>query len=107
MPTGFHAHTHLEALLFQFAIELLRFFPVRQPQFSQFTALSVDKRNLLEPRMIVTAYNQHVRLLSSEPFGWFAPPKSTRLMGADIVMESLLSLTLTTGSSECNRCYQE
>src|SRR5579864_2319479 len=28
--------------------------------------------------MIVTPYNQHVRLLSSEPFGWFAPPKSTR-----------------------------
>ncbi|MGB8060293.1 MAG: hypothetical protein WCF26_00165, partial [Candidatus Sulfotelmatobacter sp.] len=29
-------------------------------------------------RMIVTTYNQHVRLLSSEPFGWFAPPKFTR-----------------------------
>ena len=28
--------------------------------------------------MIVTTYNQHVRLLSSEPFGWFAPPKFTR-----------------------------
>jgi len=28
--------------------------------------------------MIVTTYNHHVRLLSSEPFGWFAPPKSTR-----------------------------
>jgi hypothetical protein len=34
--------------------------------------------NLLEARMIVTTYNQHVRLLSSEPFGWFAPPKFTR-----------------------------
>jgi hypothetical protein len=34
--------------------------------------------NLLKARMIVTTYNQHVRLLSSEPFGWFAPPKSTR-----------------------------
>src|SRR3984957_2579064 len=28
--------------------------------------------------MIITPYNQHVRLLSSEPFGWFAPPKFTR-----------------------------
>ena len=28
--------------------------------------------------MIVTTYNQHVRLLSSEPFGCLAPPKSTR-----------------------------
>src|SRR5579864_3022499 len=35
-------------------------------------------RNLLEARMIITTYNQHVRLLSSEPFGWFAPPKFTR-----------------------------
>src|SRR5207237_10479067 len=31
-----------------------------------------------EARMIVTTYNQHVRLLSSEPFGCLAPPKSTR-----------------------------
>jgi hypothetical protein len=28
--------------------------------------------------MRITAYNQDVRLLSSEPFGWFAPPESTR-----------------------------
>ena len=28
--------------------------------------------------MIVTTYNQHVPLLSSDPFGWFAPPKFTR-----------------------------
>jgi hypothetical protein len=33
--------------------------------------------NLLEARVIVTSYNQHVRLLSPEP--WLvAPPKSTR-----------------------------
>src|SRR5207248_10587540 len=35
--------------------------------------------------MIITTYNQHVRLLSSEPFGCFAPLKSTRATGADIV----------------------
>jgi hypothetical protein len=29
-----------------------------------------------------------VRLLSPGPFGWFAPPKFTRVQGADIVMES-------------------
>jgi hypothetical protein len=28
--------------------------------------------------MIIKTYNQHVRLFSSEPFGWFAPPKFTR-----------------------------
>src|SRR5690348_2795605 len=41
--------------------------------------------------MIVTAYNQHVRLLSSEPFGWFAPPKSTRAWEPTLFMESLQS----------------
>jgi len=35
-----------------------------------------------------------VRLLSPGPFGWFAPPKFTRVQGADIVMESI---TLMTG----------
>src|SRR5579864_5966525 len=67
VPAGFHSHPH--ALPFEPGVELLGFFTVRQPPLPQLTALSVDKRNLLEPRMIVTAYNQHVRLLSSEPFG--------------------------------------
>src|SRR5579864_5508962 len=66
-----------------------------QSPFTQLTALGVHKSNLLEARMIVTPYNQHVRLLSSEPFGWFAPPKSTRPTGADIVMESLRSYKIT------------
>src|SRR5882762_258338 len=30
-----------------------------------------------------------VRLLSPGPFGWLAPPKFTRVQGADIVMESI------------------
>jgi len=29
-----------------------------------------------------------VRFLASGPFGWLAPPKFTRVQGADIVMES-------------------
>jgi hypothetical protein len=41
--------------------------------------------------MIVTAHNQHIWLLSSEPFGWFAPPKSTRAWEPTFVMESLHS----------------
>src|ERR1700740_2297257 len=51
---------------------------MRQAAFAQFTRACIDERNLLEARMIITTYNQHVRLLSSEPFGWFAPPKFTR-----------------------------
>jgi hypothetical protein len=46
--------------------------------------------------MIVTTYNQHVRLLSSEPFGWFALPKVYSGLGADIVMESLHSSWVKT-----------
>src|SRR5579864_7898159 len=67
VPAGFHAHPH--TLPFEPGVELLGFLTVRQPPLPQLTALGVDKRNLLETRMIVTAYNQHVRLLSSEPFG--------------------------------------
>src|SRR5579864_8095407 len=46
--------------------------------------------------MIITPYNQHVRLLSSEPFGWFAPPKSTRAWEPTLFMESFHSKPLTT-----------
>jgi len=49
-----------------------------EPPFAELTCFCIHKANLLEARMIVTTYNHHVRLLSSEPFGWFAPPKSTR-----------------------------
>jgi hypothetical protein len=40
-----------------------------QAPLAQFTSVCVYKSNLLEARMIVTTYNDHVRLLSSEPFG--------------------------------------
>ena len=51
-------------------------------------------------------YNQHVRLLSSEPFGWFAPPKSTRAWEPTLFMESLNWLTARTAplpSPDANR----
>src|SRR5215469_5956900 len=55
--------------LFQFPVKLLRLFPMSESLFAQFTCVRVDKRDLLHARMIVTNYNQHVRLLFSEPFG--------------------------------------
>ncbi len=67
VPAGFHSYPH--PLPFKPGIELLGFSTVCQPPFPQLTALGIDKRNLLEARMIITPYNQHVRLLSSEPFG--------------------------------------
>src|SRR5580700_4919773 len=72
----FHTHSHTPPL--ERAVKLLGFFAVSQPPLPELTCFCVHKCNLLEARMIVTTYNQHVRLLSSEPFGWFAPPKFTR-----------------------------
>src|SRR5258707_14791733 len=94
MSAGFHSHTHCYVSLFEFAVELLRFFWVNQASFPELTAFGIYVCNLLEARMIVTTYNQHVRLLSSEPFGWFAPPKSTRAWEPTLFMESSHSLTL-------------
>src|SRR5207245_9266621 len=54
------------------------------------TSVRIDKRNLLEARVIVTTYNDHVRLLSPEP--WLvSATKVYSGVGADIVMESLHS----------------
>src|SRR5204862_6190841 len=51
------------------------------------TRVRIDKRNLLEARVIVTTYNDHVRLLSPE--AWLvSATKVYSGMGADIVMES-------------------
>src|SRR5215467_11458197 len=75
---GLHPHSHREVSLLQYSIEGFGLLAMCQAVFAQFTCIGIDARNLLEARMIVTPYNQHVRLLSSEPFGWFAPPKSTR-----------------------------
>src|SRR5580704_2964841 len=78
VSAGFHPHPYGQILLLEFSIKLLGFSRVGQPTFTALAGFCVYKSNLLEARMIVTTYNQHVRLLSSEPFGWFAPPKFTR-----------------------------
>jgi hypothetical protein len=76
VSTGFHPDTHPSCL--ERSVKLLGFLPVSQSPFAALPRFRVHKCNLLEARMTVTTYDQHVRLLSSEPFGWFAPPKSTR-----------------------------
>src|ERR1700758_1921770 len=78
-----------------------------QPSFAALTCFLVHKCNLLEARMIVTTYNQHVRLLSSEPFGWFAPPKSTRAWEPTLFMESLHSSTSRQWHSACCRTSRD
>src|SRR5215470_11878696 len=81
MPTGLHAHPHRDPLFPEITVELLRLLWVFESSFLQLSSFCIHIRNLLEARVIITAYNQHVRLLSPG-------------LGADIVMESLHSLTL-------------
>jgi len=79
-PHLFPAHLDL-------AIELLRLLTVPQFPLVPFTCVCIYKRDLLEARVIVTTYNDHVRLLSPEP--WLVcATKVYSGVGADIVMES-------------------
>jgi len=55
VPAGFHAYSHLHALLFQLTVELFGFFTVPQPPFPALSGVGVHKSNLLETRMIITA----------------------------------------------------
>src|SRR5213593_759053 len=91
MPTGFHPNTHFFSAHLELAVELLRFLAVPQFPFVPFPRVRIDKRNLLEARVIVTTYNDHVRLLSPEP--WLvSATKVYSGVGADIVMESSHSI---------------
>src|SRR5438876_10302726 len=92
MPAGFHPNTHFFSAHLELAVELLRLLAVPQIPFVPFTSARIDKRNLLEARAIVTTYNDHVRLLSPEP--WLvSATKVYSGVGADNVMESLHSLS--------------
>src|SRR2546422_3654256 len=87
MPTGFHPNPHFFSAHLELTVELLRFLAVPQFPLVPFTTVRIDKRNLLEARVIVTTYNDHVRLLSPEP--WLvSATKVYSGVGADIVMES-------------------
>src|SRR5215469_9805715 len=95
MPTGFHSHTQLPTAGCKLAIKLFRSLAMPESLFLQLTCLRVHESNLLEARVIITTYNQHVRLLSPEP--WLVgTTKDYSGVGADIVMESI---SLTTRGS--------
>ena len=87
--------THLRSLGCEVTVELLGCLGVLQSPLLAFASFGIHKSNLLETRVVIASYNPHVRLLSPELL-WLvsAPPKSTRGIGADIVMESA---TLTVG----------
>ena len=63
---------------------------------SPLSSISIHKSNLLETRVVIQ---------TSEPFGWFAPPKIYSGLGADIVIESLHSKPLPGRVNECKRLF--
>jgi hypothetical protein len=74
VATGFHPHTHLPPLCSQIAIKLLGLLAVHEPLLLHLSGFCIDKSNLLKARVIVTTYNQHVRLLSPSLLVGLAPP---------------------------------
>src|SRR6202453_4593541 len=71
---AFHPHSHASRSRLQIPIELLCFsLTVVQSPFTSLSCLGVSKRDVLIARVIIHAYNQHVRLLSPEPLVFDKP----------------------------------
>jgi len=60
VPTGFHPHTNASSLPGQFPVELLRRLGMPQSLLFQFSRFVIDIRNLLEARMVIASYDDHV-----------------------------------------------
>ncbi|MGB8063423.1 MAG: hypothetical protein WCF26_16135, partial [Candidatus Sulfotelmatobacter sp.] len=56
VPARFHPDTHFEFLRGQISIELFRALAMLQSPFLQLTRVGIDKRNLLEARVVVTTW---------------------------------------------------
>jgi hypothetical protein len=54
MPTRLHPEASFHALCTEITVELLRFLAVLQSPLLQLPSLGIDKRNLLEARVIIT-----------------------------------------------------
>src|ERR1700730_10802038 len=74
VPAGFHPQTYFHSLYPKTTVELLRFFSMLQSALLQYPSVSIHKSNLLEGRVVIASYNQHIGSFSPGPFGWFAPP---------------------------------
>src|SRR5271170_489704 len=96
---GLHPHAHAYSSCRQFPIKLLGFsITVGQPPFATLSCLCIDKRDVLIARVIIHAYNDHVRLLSPES-AVLDKPQSTRVQGADVVMQSNKALLQMSGNA--------
>src|SRR5215475_13161345 len=94
VSAGLHPHTHLPTASRQSTVELLRPLAVRESLLLQLSGFCIDKSNLLEARMVIAPYNDHVRLLSPSLLVGFAPPTLLR------ALEPTLSWNQLHSSSE-------
>jgi hypothetical protein len=81
---GLHTDAHLAPG--QRSIERLGFGGVSQPALSVLSSFLVKVRNLLELRMKITSYNQHLGSFAPERLGRFAATSLLGERGADAVM---------------------
>src|SRR6516162_3802777 len=83
-----HTDPHVDSSRVQVPIESFCFtVAVVQLLFTVLTSFFHQKSNLLKARVIIYAYNHHVRLLPPEPVV-VKQPKFTRVEGVGIVMQS-------------------
>src|SRR2546425_4004911 len=60
VSTGLHPQTNGFSLAGKLAVELLRQLAMLQPLLFHFSRFCIDIRNLLEARMVIASYNNHV-----------------------------------------------
>src|ERR1039458_6550654 len=76
LPAGFHSHTNLHPLCRQITVEFLSFLAVLQSPLSAVAGGDVHKSNLLEGRVIIASYNQHIGSFLPSLFGWLCTTKA-------------------------------
>src|ERR1700751_1497789 len=92
MSGSLHAYTHADSPLFQVSIEFLCLsITVVQFLFTTLTSLFHEKGNRLKARVVIYAYNHHVRLLSPEPMV-VEQPKFTRVEEPTLLCNQVESL---------------
>src|ERR1700746_2623896 len=89
MSARLHPYTHLQSLGRQLTVELFRFLAVLQCPLLQFSSFGIHIRNLLEARVIIQSYNQHIGSFLPSLFWLVCTTKVYSGVGADIVMESI------------------
>jgi hypothetical protein len=87
---GIDGHSHRSPA--ERAIVLDRPCRVHQAPLPTLAGLLQQKGDLLKPRMKITAYNHHARLLSSRASWSFSRNQFTQVEGADAVMQSSIAV---------------